>query len=224
MAILRTGAFGTFENEQEIERLISENPELLVADGATPPVLVARHLILPDCTLDCFLLDVTSIPIVVESTLAKFDNGRRGVVAQAIDSISALAALTVVQLDEAAGGAVERALWTFAGDDSGDFGRRRTSLAENLRAARVKFIVALDDLNPSMDRQIRFLAEHSHLDVQCVAIAKSRPSPPPAMRLLGLAASSHKTVAPDRHASAAHEFMRRGTRPIDHLERVQWDG
>jgi hypothetical protein len=182
MAILRIGSFGksymvpaSFENEQELERLLAENPQLLVADGATPPVLLSQQLILPDAgKLDLLLLDVESIPIVVETKLTKSGDCRREVVAQAIDCISAVTQLTVAQLDDAASGAVERALRTFAGDDGNDFDRRWTSLAVNLRAGRVRFIVAVDELRPSLARLIRFLAEHSNLDVQCVAVAKSR--------------------------------------------------
>jgi hypothetical protein len=100
----------------------------------------------------------------------------------------------------------------------------------------VKFVVAVDELSPTMDRQIRFLAEHSSFDVQCVALAKSRePSgdiyymptlipadrvpAPRSIRLVGSAApASH------RRASASYEVMRReGALPFD-LERVQWDG
>jgi hypothetical protein len=182
MAILRIGSFGksytvpaSFENEQELERVLAENLQLLVADGAPPPVLLTQQLILPDAgTLDLLLLDVESIPIVVETKLAKSGDCRREVVAQAIDCVSALAQLTVAQLDAAAGGAVERALRTFAGDDGNDFDRRWTALAVNLRAARVRFIVAVDEVRPSLARIIRFLAEHSNLDVRCVAVAKSR--------------------------------------------------
>jgi hypothetical protein len=241
MAIVRIGAFGTsylapaaFESEEEIARAIAENPQLLVADGAAPPVLVTQRLLLPDSTLDLLFLDLRSIPIVVESRLAKSDGCRREVVAQVIDDLSALAQLTVTQFDEAAGGAVERALRQIAGN-SNDFDLLWTSLAANLRAARVKFVVAIDELSPSMDRQIRFLAEHSNLDVLCVEVAKflepsgetyyapvARVPSPKAIRLVG---SSQRPATQDRHAFSRYEFMKReGTLPLDHLERVHWDG
>jgi hypothetical protein len=167
----------SFENEQELQRVLAENPQLLVADGAPAPVLLTRQLTLPDAgTLDLLLLDVDSIPVAVGTTLGRCGDCRRDVVAGAIDFISALAQLTVAQLDEAARGAVGRALQTFAGDDRHDFARRRDSLAMNLRSARVKFIVAVEELQPSLHRMIRLLAEHSSLDVQCVAVAKRRQS------------------------------------------------
>src|SRR5207244_206785 len=64
MAILRIGAFtkgyavpASFDNERELERVLAENLQLLVADGATPPVVVAQQLILRDAgRLDLLLL------------------------------------------------------------------------------------------------------------------------------------------------------------------------
>lgn len=224
-----------FENEQELRRALAEHPHLLVADGAPPPVLLTRHLTLPDAgTLDLLLLDVDSIPVVVGTTLGRCGDCRREMVGEAIDYISALAQLTVAQLDAAAGGAVERALRTFAGNDRHDCERRRASLAVNLRSARVRFIVAVEELRPSLDRMIRLLAEHSSLDVQCVAVAKCRESngdtfyapstiagfdrnlrpldrapSPKAIRLVGSAANSRKAAAPAWRASAQYHFVKR---------------
>ena len=185
MAILRIGALSksytipaSFESEHELERVLADNLQLLVAEGATAPVVVARQLTFPGAGRLNFLLlvDVESIPVVVETRLASSGDSRRDVIAQAIDHISAVAQLTVDQLNAAAGGAVERALWRFGGDDRHDFCRRWTSLAANLRAARVRLLVAVDELRPPLDRRIRFLAEHSNLDIRCVAVAKSRES------------------------------------------------
>jgi hypothetical protein len=221
----------SFENEQELQRVLAENPELLVASGTPPPVLLSQQLTMPDAgTLDLLLLDVDSIPVVVGITLGKCGNCRRDVVAEAIDYISALAQLTVAQLDHAARGAVERGLRTLAGSDGHDFDRRRASLAVNLRTARVKFIVAVEELRPSLARMIRLLAEHSSLDIQCVAVAKCRQSngdtyyapstiidsgrisrpvdqapSPNGIRLVGSAASYRKAAAPAWRASAQYQ-------------------
>ena len=224
----------SFQNEQELQRVLAENPQLLVANGAPPPVLLTRQLTLPDAgTLDLLLLDVDSIPVVVGTTLGGGGDCRRDVVAEAIDYISALAQLTVAQLDNAARGAVERALRTFAGDDGADFDRRRASLAVNLRAARIRFIIAVEALQPSLRRRIRLLAEHSTLDVQCVTVAKGqesngdtyyapssmvdsgRSSPvdrapsPKGIRLVGSAASHRKSTVPAWRGSAQYQFVKR---------------
>ncbi len=183
MAILRISSFGksymspaSFENEQELQTVLAENPQLLVADGTTP-VLLIQQLTLPDVgALDLLLVDVESIPIVVATTIGTTGACRREMVAGAIDSIAALAELTVEQLDTATGGAVARALTTLAGGDRHEFERRWRSLGVHLRAARIRFVVAVGERRPSLDRTIRFLAEHSSLDVQCVAVAKSRES------------------------------------------------
>jgi hypothetical protein len=208
----------SFENEQELQRVLAENPQLLVANGSPPPLLLTRQLTLPDAgTLDLLLLDVDSIPVVVGTTLGRGGDCRRDVVGEAIDYISALAQLTVTQLDDAARGAVERALRTFAGDDGADVDRRRASLAVNLRAARIKFIVAVEALQPSLHRMIRLLAEHSSLDLQCVVVDSGgsvpvpvdRPPPPKGIRLVGSAASYRKPPVPAWRGSAQYQFVKR---------------
>ena len=167
----------SFENEQELQTALAENPQLLVAGGATPPILLIPRLTLRDVgTIDLFLLAAESIPVVVATTVGTAGDGRREMVARAIDSIAALARLTVEQLDMAGGGAVERTLTTLAGGNRDEFDRRWTLLGVNLRAARVRFVVAVDERRPSLDRTIRFLSEHSSLDVQCVAVARCRAS------------------------------------------------
>jgi hypothetical protein len=229
----------SFDGEQELQRVLAENPHLLVADGAPPPVLLSQQLTLPDAgTLDLLLLDVDSIPVVVGTTLGTCSDCPRDVLAEAIDCISALAQLTVAQLDDAALGAVERALKTLAGGDGHDFDRRRASLAVNLRSARVTFIVAVEELRPSLARMIRLLAEHSSLDIRCVAVAKCRQSngdscyapstrdcgriwrpvdqapSPTGIRLVGSATSYRKAApawrAPTPHQpSARYQFVKR---------------
>jgi hypothetical protein len=182
MAILRIGAFGKrcmvpapFENDDELACVLAENPELLAADGERPPMLVTRSVALPDRTLDCLLLlDARSIPVVVEPALASMERSGRDLVGDAIDTVSALAQLTVAQLDAAAGGAVERALTSWAEGSRDDFARRWSSLGAHLRAARVRLIAAVDRPTASLDRRIQFLADHSDLEVRCVSVAKFR--------------------------------------------------
>jgi len=222
----------SFESEQELQRVLAENPRLLVANGAPPPLFLTRQLPLPDAgALDLLLLGVDSIPVIVGTTVGRRGDGRRDVVGEAIDYISALAQFTVTQLDDAAGGAVERALRTLAGNDGADFDRRRTSLAVNLRAARIRFIVAVEALPPSLHRMIKLLAEHSSLDLQCVAVAKcqhpngdtyyapmaesgestpvERPPSPQGIRLVGSAPSHRKPAAPSWRGSAQYQFVKR---------------
>jgi hypothetical protein len=205
-----------FENEQELQRMLAENPQLLVANGAPPPLLLTRRLTLPDAgTLDLLLLDIDSIPVAVGTTAGRRGDCPRDVVGEAIDSISALAQLTVTQLDDAARGAVERALRTFAGGDGADFDRRRASLAVNLRAARIKFIVAVEALQPSLHRMIRLLAEHSSLDLQYVVVDSGasvevdRAPSPKGIRLVGSAASYRKPAVPAWRGSMQYQFVKR---------------
>ncbi len=165
----------SFENEQELQTALAEHPQLLVVAGAAPPILLIPKLTLPGVgAMGVFLLAVESIPIVVATVVGTSADVRGEMLARAIDAIAAMARLTVEQLDMAAGGAVHSTLTTLADGDPDEFDRRWMRLGVNLRAARVRFVVAVDERQPSLDRTIGFLAAHSSLDVQCVAVVKYR--------------------------------------------------
>ena len=87
MPILRTGPNGSaylepvaFENEAELERVLTENPRLMVPDGAIPPILVASQVVLPEAgRLDLLFINDDALPIAVETKLARNRESRREV-------------------------------------------------------------------------------------------------------------------------------------------------
>lgn len=162
-----------FGSEAELEELLATNPQLLVRDGIAPPVVVARQVILPTGgRLDILCIDAEAVPVIVEAKLARNATSRREVIAQAIDYIASLASLTVEELDLAVGGALGPALRVLVDGDDAEFDGVWTRLAMNLRSARARFVLALDDVPPDLERIVRFLARHTQLDVQLLRIGK----------------------------------------------------
>lgn len=165
-----------FDSEQELENLIAEHPELLADDGdadeAQAPALffVAKQLRLPGAgKLDLLFVTNDGLLVVVEVKLAKNNEARREVVAQAIDYVSALTSLTIDELDERVNGRLRDALQKTAGVDLDSLWRRASA---KLRDRKVRLVVALDDAEPGLERMFWFLEGSSRLDVQLLTVQK----------------------------------------------------
>jgi hypothetical protein len=123
-------------------------------------------------TLDLLCVDADGLPVAIEVKLAR-NATRRAVVAQIVDYLSALTAMTVDELDQEVDGDLEAALNTFnTEDDPGGFERRWKALGANLRAGLARIIVAMDESPSDLGRIVRFLSEHSNLDIRLVTISK----------------------------------------------------
>lgn len=163
-----------FPNEETLEKLLAENPELLRPEGGSSLALVSRQVDLREAgILDLLFVSEEGLPIAVEVKLARNGQSRREVVAQAIDYISALTSLTNEELDQIVQGGLDKALHSFDGEEEGgEFERRWQAVGANLRAGLARLVIALDDTPPHLERIVRFLAQNSKLDVQLVAIER----------------------------------------------------
>ena len=107
-----------FSNEEELEFLLSNSPDLLRDDGGPAIAFVDRQVDLREAgILDLLFVSSDGLPIAVEVKLARNAQARREVLAQAIDYISSLTALTVDELDERVNGKLEAALRTLVTED-----------------------------------------------------------------------------------------------------------
>ena len=163
-----------FANERELEDAIAETPDLLVQDGDPPVALVARQVRLDAGVLDVLLVDAEGTPVAVEAKLGRNGESRREVVGQVIDYVSTLTAMTVDELDRAVGGRLDVALRSLTlGDEADDqFERLWASVGINLRAGLARYVVAIDDPPPDLQRIVRFLAERSNLRVSLMGIQR----------------------------------------------------
>jgi hypothetical protein len=160
-----------FRNEEELQACIERCPYLLVRDSEPSVLTVQREVGLPAAgILDVLLVDAEGVPLAVEVKLARNGQSRREVVAQAFDYVSDLTLLTIDELDDAVDGALIKALEEF--DNSPLGANLRKQCATNLRAGRIKVVVAVDDASDGLIRIVRYINDHSDLDVRLVAISK----------------------------------------------------
>ncbi len=158
---------------------MKECPDLLCDDTGsrevtTPKIaFVGRQLSLPEAgILDLLFVTSDGLPIAVEVKLARNAQARREVIAQAIDYVSALTALTVDELDELVDGRLEQALYGLTVNSDTPFDTIWRSVGRNLRAGKARLIIALDDSTPPLERIFHFLARSSDLDVQLLTIQR----------------------------------------------------
>ncbi len=160
-----------FRDETELQSCLERSPYLLMSDLEPQVVTVQREVSLRAAgSLDLLLVDKEGVPIAVEVKLSRNSQSRREVVAQAFDYVSDLTQLTVDELDDLVEGALVNALDELTGESSS--GNLRKQCGTNLRAGRVKLVIAVDQANDDLVRIVRYINEHSDLDVRLVAISK----------------------------------------------------
>jgi len=160
-----------FRNESELQACLERCPYLLVTESEPAVVTVQREVGLPAAgILDLLLVDAEGVPVAVEVKLAKNAQSRREVIAQAFDYVSDLTLLTVDELDDAVDGALIKAFEEFT-ERSANIDLRK-QCGTNLRAGRIKVVVAVDEASDGLVRIVRYINDHSDLDVRLVAISK----------------------------------------------------
>lgn len=164
-----------FDNEDQLQKVVADNPTLLCFDGDAPLALVTREFSLPGAgSLDVLMVDSEGLPVPIECKLARNPQSRREVVGQIVDYVSILTSLTVDELDHAVDGKLEEALRTFDSQtaDSKDFERRWQQVGTSLRAGQARYVIVIDEVPQDLDRIIRFLIQRSELDIRLVQISR----------------------------------------------------
>lgn len=165
-----------YASEDELQRVLKEHPELL-RDGEEPPLYcIGREVTLGEAgTADLLFLDAQGKISVVEVKLARNGESRRDVLAQAFDYTSALADYTLDELDGQLTGGLENLLQVLAGDDGEShsrYNRLWEACANSMRAGAVRVVVAMDEEREDLARIVRFVNEHSDLDVRLLIVRK----------------------------------------------------
>ena len=160
-----------FRDEDELQVCLERNPYLLALQSEPGVAAVQREVGLPAAgILDLLCVDAEGVPIAVEVKLARNGQSRREVIAQAFDYVSDLTLLTVDELDDLVDGALLTALGELNEEEAADALRKQCGT--NLRAGRIKVVVAVDEPNDDLLRIVRYINDHSDLDVRLVAISK----------------------------------------------------
>jgi hypothetical protein len=164
-----------FDNEDQLQKVVADNPTLLCFDGDAPLALVTREFSLPGAgSLDILMVSADGLPVPIECKLARNPQSRREVVGQIVDYVSILTALTVDELDHAVDGKLEEALRTFDSKtaDPKDFERRWQQVGTSLRAGQARYVIVIDEVPQDLERIIRFLIQRSELDIRLVQISR----------------------------------------------------
>jgi hypothetical protein len=157
-----------FSDESELQGHLEQCPYLLVSDSAPKVASVQREVHLPSAgILDLLLVDESGCPIAVEVKLARNGQSRREVVAQAFDYVSDLSQVTVDELDSYVDGALEQVLSDFSSTSN-----LWKICGTNLRAGIIKVVIAVDNANEDLIRIVRYINDHSDLNVSLVEISK----------------------------------------------------
>lgn len=165
-----------YSDEDELQRTLKEHPELL-RDGDEPPLYcLGREVTVGEAgTADLLFIDAEARLSVVEVKLARNQESRRDVLAQAFDYTSALSDYTADELDGQLAGELEIRLQALSGDDvesHAKYNRLWEACANSMRAGAVRVVVAMDENREDLARIVRFVNEHSDLDVRLLVVRK----------------------------------------------------
>jgi len=160
-----------FASEDELQACLERCPGLLVAESEPAVATVQREVALPSAgILDLLVVDREGLPVAVEVKLARNAQSRREVVAQAFDYVADLSTLTFDELDDLVDGALAGALQGFVGAEQVPALRKQCAI--NLRAGRVRLVIAVDAAGEDLVRIVRYITEHSDIDVRLVCVSK----------------------------------------------------
>jgi len=165
-----------YDNEDELQKIIADNPELILAETEPSIELVQREVSLPDKAgrVDIVFIDSEGLPILVEVKLERNRESRREVIAQIFDYVSAFTQFTIYEFDDAVGGSLMIAINKLVDDQSniniGEAIKKKCS--SNLSAGRAKLVLAVDKARDDLTRIVEYVNDHSDLDVRLVEIKK----------------------------------------------------
>jgi hypothetical protein len=160
-----------FKDEEELQACFERSPYLLVSESEPPVATVGREVSLPSAgILDLLAVDKDGLPVAVEVKLARNAKSRREVVAQAFDYVADLSELTFDELDDLVDGALAGALQELVGPEQVVAVRKQC--ATNLRAGRIRVVIAVDSASEDLIRIVHDLRHNRRMDVRLVSVRK----------------------------------------------------
>jgi hypothetical protein len=165
----------SFLDERELEDILAEKPQLMIDEGEPDVLLLKRQVTFEGTgTADLLLIDSDGLPMVVEVKLRRNSESRRQVVGQVFDYVSSLTLLTVDELDQKVAGTLKEAIRVLCQEESEEDAIEKCwqACGVNLRAGKARVVVAIDEASEDLIRILRFLNDHSDLDVRLVELKK----------------------------------------------------
>lgn len=170
MLITHTGAAidrEDFRDEDELQALIFDHPELLGSDDSRELVSVKRELPTPAGRVDLLAVSPGGILTVVEVKLARNPQSRREVLAQIFDYVSALSDFSYFDLNKASGNELAKIIDGF--DDSESLPNQ---IEEKLRNCLTRLVIAVDESSDDLRRLVEFMTNYTKISVSLVEIQK----------------------------------------------------
>ncbi len=155
-----------YKDEKELQALVFEHPELLCEEGSEL-VSIMREVRTGAGVIDMLAMTASGIITLVEVKLERNAQIRREVLAQIFDYISELSNYSYFKLNEATGGALERAVDSF--ENSAELPR---IIEDNLKNGLVRLVIAVDEPRDDLRRLVEFVARHTDFRVDLVEIKK----------------------------------------------------
>jgi hypothetical protein len=159
---------GRYDNEKELEDVLCKNPALLQLDCDAELHLLSKQVSFGDTKADILFLDKNKNVVIVEVKLADNPQVRRKVVGQILDYASRFVDLSSHELNELTKEKLQKIIKDKFCDNEGV----ETIIESRLRRGIIKLIVAVDKENERLRKIIRFLCQHSDLDIALVEISK----------------------------------------------------
>ena len=160
-----------FKDEAELQACLERSPYLLGTETEPIVAVVQTEVVLPAAgRLDLLVVDKEGLPVAVEVKLARNAQSRREVVAQAFDYVADLSSMTFEELDDMVDGALSVALQELGGAEQSMALRKQC--ATNLRAGRIRLVIAVDSAGEDLIRIVRYITDHSDIDVRLVCISR----------------------------------------------------
>lgn len=187
----RVFALRAFRNEAELQSLLETTPEaipLQEADQeAAPLTMIGREVGVESGAMDLLYVDASGLLTVVETKLVASPEARRQVVAQVLEYASQMAKWEPEDVERLAskylqGGDLYTRLAECQDQATGERGQFRPeefrdALRQNLRAGRIRMVIAVDGENETLRDLVTFVNSHSTFDVLLLELAAYSDTP-----------------------------------------------
>ena len=155
-----------------MQEILSDIPSLLQYGDDPKLSFVKTELVLPDSgKADILFIDSSGLPIIVEVKLERNAESRREIVAQIFDYTSSITQYTVDELNDLSEQHLQNAIKEVANTDE-DEDKIWKHCGTNLRAGNVRVVLAIDKAPEELIRIVRYVNDHSDLDVRLVEFKK----------------------------------------------------
>ena len=161
------------ENENELENLLIDNPELLIRSYESPVKVVKNQvLISKKKKVDILLCDSTGLPILVEVKLHDNKESEREVVGQIFDYASSLNLMDYADLIDKVQNNLEKVLRSFSKTEL-EFNQLKARFENRLKEGNYRLIIAVDTAPNDLIKTWLYANAHSKsLDIRLITVQR----------------------------------------------------